>query len=370
MLSGQLVAQAISVVTRLGIPDRVAGRPRSVRMLARLTRTHPDALYRTLRALASAGIFAELPRRSFGATALSDVLRTGVPDSLRPVAILAGEQWRRAIYDLGRSVKTGRSAFAREHGVPFYAYLARHPDRFQLFTEVMGYKWTRLTATILRAWDFSHARTVVDVGGGSGALVEAILRASPETRAIVFDLPGTTALAKRRLAAAGLTRRGRVIAGDFFRGVPRGGDAYVLAFVLHNWDDARAITILRRCRAVLSNRAKLLIVEMPVPPDAKPSAAKIHDLEMLVFAPGGRERTLAEYRALLASAGLRLRRVLRTGTPVAVLEAVGLVRAPGSWRHASGDGQRIGGGTNGGAGGGHRDLRGRGIASVRRGRRG
>ena len=273
-----------------------------------------------LRALASAGVFVELPRRRFGATALSDVLRAGVRGSLRPVAILAGARWRHAMYDLGRSVKTGRSAFTLRHGLPFYAYLASHPDHLQVFTEAMAYKWTAITAVILGARDFSRARTIVDVGGASGALVEAILRGSPQTRAVIFDLPAAVALAKRSLAAAGLTRRARVIAGDFFRCVPGGGDTYVLAFVLHNWDDARAITILKRCRAALSSTAELLIIETPVPPDGRPSPAKVHDLEMLVFMPGGRERTLAEYGALLASAGLRLRRVVRTGTPLAILE--------------------------------------------------
>jgi ubiquinone/menaquinone biosynthesis C-methylase UbiE len=334
MLSGQLVAQAISVVTRLGIPDRIARGPRSASTLARATRTHPAALHRTLRALASAGVFAELPHRRFGATPLSEVLRAGGPGSLRAVALLAGEPWRRAIYDLGRSVRTGRSAFALEHGISFYGYLARHPDRFRLFTEVMAYKWTDLAAMVLRAGDFGHARTVVDIGGGSGALVEAILRASPKTRAIVLDRPGAIALARRRLAAAGLIRRSRAIAGDFFRGVPGGADVYLLAFVLHNWDDARAITILRRCRAALSDGATLLVIETPVPPDGQPSPAKVHDLEMLVFTAGGRERTLAQYRALLASAGLRLRRVVRTGTPVAILEVVRPPRRPDRRRGA------------------------------------
>jgi len=322
MLSGQLVAQAISVVTRLGIPDRIARRPRSASELARATRTDRVALHRTLRALASAGVFSELKHQRFGATALSDVLRAGVPGSLRAVAILAGEPWRRAIFDLGRSVKTGRSAFALEQRVPFYDYLARHPARFDVFTEVMAYKWQHLAAAVVRAWNPVRARTVVDVGGGSGALVAAILRASPRTTAVVLDLPGALALAKRHLAAAGLTQRGRVMQGDFFRVIPAGGDTYLLAFVLHNWDDARAIRILRRCRAALSDGAKLLIIETPVPPNGRPSPAKVHDLEMLVFTPGGRERTLAEYRVLLASAGLRLQRVLSTGTPVAILETV------------------------------------------------
>ena len=172
-----------------------------------------------------------------------------------------------------------------------------------------------------RVSDLRGGADIVDVGGGSGALLAAILEANPAASGIVLDLPAATAVARRRLAAAGLSRRGRVMVGDFFRRVPPGGDVYVLAFVLHNWDDRRALTILRNCRATMSDGARLVIIEVIVPRSARPSPARIHDLEMLVFTPGGRERTAAEYRTLLSAAGLRVRRTVTTGTPVSFIEA-------------------------------------------------
>jgi len=321
MLSGHLVTQAISAAARLGIPDLVARGPRNVQTLARASGVRADPLYRMLRALADAGVVAELPRRRFGRTPLSDLLRSDVSGSLRAVALLAGEPWRRVSYDLIDALRGGRSPFERAHGMPLYTYLARRPGALRLFTEVMEEHWTALRRAVVGFRTFARAQTIVDVGGGSGALLAAILEANPAASGIVLDLPAATAVARRRLAAAGLSRRGRVMVGDFFRRVPPGGDVYVLAFVLHNWDDRRALTILRNCRAAMSDGARLVIIEVIVPRSARPSPARIHDLEMLVFTPGGRERTAAEYGALLSAAGLRVRRTVTTGTPVSFIEA-------------------------------------------------
>jgi len=321
MLSGHLVAQAVSVATRLGIPDMVGHGPRSAHALARATRSHPHALYRLLRALASAGILVETRRRRFGRTPLSDLLRRGVPGSLREVAILGGEPWRQASYALGASVRTGRSAFEEAYKVPLYSYLAKRPPSFRLFTDVMAYHWSILRGSILRALDLSGARRVVDVGGGPGLLMRDLLDSHPAVTGVVLDLPVVAAATKRRLAAAGLGRRCRVVAGDFFRAIPPGGDLYLLAFVLHNWDDRRATRILERCRETMSDTARLLVIEMLVPADLRPAAAKIHDLEMLVFTSGGRERTAAEYRALMTSAGLRPRRIVATEAGASLIEA-------------------------------------------------
>jgi hypothetical protein len=320
ILSGHLIAQAVSVATRLGIPDLVADRPQRVGFLAQATRSHPDGLYRLLRALASAGIFVEKGRRQFGRTPLSDLLRRGVPGSLREVAILGGEPWRQASYALAGSLRAGRPAFEAVHGMPLYSYLARHPRSLRLFSEVMAYHWSQLSEAILRVLDCSGIRRIVDVGGGPGSLLQTLLEMRPGLTGVVLDLPVVAAATRRRLAAAGLAPRSRVLAGDFFRGVPRGGDLYVLAFVLHNWDDRRAMKILERCREAMSATSRLVVIEMLVPADTRPAAAKIHDLEMLVFT-SGRERTAAEYRALLRAAGLRLRRVVATGTAVSLIEA-------------------------------------------------
>jgi len=321
MLSGHLVALAISLATRLGIPDLVARRPCSVTALARATRSHPDTLYRVLRALAAAGVLIEHRGRRFARTGLSDLLRAGVPGSLRAPALLAGEPWRRVAYDLPAAVRRGRSPFARAHGAGFYTYLARHPARYRLFLEAMECHWPGLAHAVVRAGRLARARRVVDVGGGPATLMRTILDMNATATGVVLEAPAAAARARRSLAATGLGRRCRVVAGDFFRSVPRGGDAYVLAFVLHNWDDRRAATILTRCRAAMTPGARLLVVEMLVPADGRPAPAQVHDLEMLVFTDG-RERTEAEYRALLRASGFRLRRIVATAGGAAVLEAV------------------------------------------------
>jgi hypothetical protein len=321
MLSGHLVALAISLVTRLGIPDLLSRGPRTVAALARATGSHPETLYRVLRALAAAGVFAERRGRRFGRTPLSDLLRAGVPGSLRAPALLTGESWRRVAFDLPAAVRSGRSPFARAHGGGFYAYLARHPASYRLFLDAMECHWPGLAHSVVRAGRLTRARRIVDVGGGAGALMQVILEMNRAAAGLVLEMRAAAMRARRRLAAAGLSRRCRVVAGDFFRSVPAGGDAYVLAFVLHNWDDRRALRILTRCRAAMSADARLLVVEALVPADGRASVAQVHDLEMLVFAEG-RERTADEYRVLLRASGFRLRRIIPVAGAASVLEAV------------------------------------------------
>src|SRR5262245_14412259 len=253
MLSGHLVTLAISLATRLGVPELLAHRPRSVAALARATRSHPGTLYRVLRALATVGVLAEHRGRRFARTPLSDLLRRGVPGSLRAPALLAGEPWRRVAYDLPTAVRRGRSPFPRAYGADFYGYLGGHRGRYEMFLEAMECHWPVLAPAVVRAGRLTGARRVVDVGGGPGDLMRAILEASPAAAGVVLETPAAAVRARRRLAAAGLSRRCRVVAGDFFRRVPRGGDAYVLAFVLHNWNDRRAATILARCRAAMES---------------------------------------------------------------------------------------------------------------------
>src|SRR5262249_125973 len=256
-----------------------------------------------------------------GRTPMSDLLRREIAGSLWEVAMLGGEPWRQASYALAKSLRTGRSAFETMHGMPLYSYLARRPKSLQLFANVMAYPWNELGASMVRVLDCSGARHIVDLGGGSGSLMRRLLEAHAGVNGIVLDLPALAAATRRGLAAAGLASRCRVVAGDFFRSVPRGGDLYILAFVLHNWDDRRAIKILERCRSAMSAKARLAVIEMLVPADTRPAAAKAHDLEMLVFTPG-RERMAAEYRALCGAAGLRLRRIVGTGTAVSLMEVV------------------------------------------------
>lgn len=169
-------------------------------------------------------------------------------------------------------------------------------------------------------YDFRPFQKIVDIGGGYGALTTAILEQQPETKSIVFDLPDVLEVARKRLDNAGLSDRCECVAGDFFESVPPGGDAYLLASVLHDWDDDRAITILRNCGRAMPRGAKLLLVEMVIPPGDAPFFGKLLDLMLLVNL-GGRERTSEEYRALLSAAGFRIARIIPTGTPSSIIEA-------------------------------------------------
>jgi hypothetical protein len=310
---------AIAVAAELRIPDLLADSPRTAAALAEATGSHAETLFRLLRALSSAGVLAERPGRSFALTPISQLLREDVAGSMHSTAVLAGEPWRAAWYDLSYTVRTGRSAFRRRYGTSLYRWLARHPGAATRFDHVMRHSWESLRDEVVPAYDFSRASKIVDVGGGSGALMEGILVASPESAGVILESPVIVRETRRRLRAAGLSRRCRVIAGDFVRSVPAGGDIYVLAFVIHNWDDRRTVRILRNCRRAMTAHGRVLVIESIVPDAPGPSPAKVHDLEMLVFMPGGRERTRSDYNTLFASAGLKLRRVVSTRTSASLM---------------------------------------------------
>jgi hypothetical protein len=321
MLTGYWVSQALAVAARLGVADLVADGPRPATDLAVATRTDAPSLRRLLRALASVGVFTENPPGAFGLTPMAALLRTGTADSMRALALMySGEQYR-AWGDLLHSVRTGTTAFEHGFGTDYFGYLARHPEADRVFNEAM-IGWTaQVAGAVVEAYDFSGLQTVVDVGGGYGTLLTTVLRANPAARGVLFDRPHVAAAAGERLAAAGLEQRCTALGGDFFVEVPAGGDAYVLAQVLHDWDDERCLTILERCRRAMPAHARLLVVELVLPPGEEPSFGKWLDLHMLVML-GARERTAAEYRALLRAAGFEPLRVVPTPAGPSVMEAV------------------------------------------------
>jgi hypothetical protein len=321
LIMGFRATQLVAVAARLGVADRLARGPRTARELAADVDAHPEALHRLLRALASLGVFAETADGAFALTPLAEPLRADAAGSLRATAVLYGDEWLwRAYGRLLHSVRTGRPAFDDVHGEPIFAYLDRHPAAEAVFADAMSGFTERESAAVAEAYDFSRAATVVDVGGGQGALVAALLRRHPRLSGVVYDRAPAVAEARRRLAEAGLAARARGVAGDFFAAVPPGGDVYLLKSVIHDWDDAAAVAILRRCRAAMADSARLLVAERVVPPGNGASEAKLFDVNMLVVT-GGKERTEREHRALLAAAGLALVRVHPTPSPLTLLEA-------------------------------------------------
>lgn len=321
MMSGFWVSASIYAVAKLGLADFLKDGPRSADDLAQSIGAQPGALYRLLRGLASIGVFTEVEPRRFALTPLGECLRTGVPGSLRSYAIVAKEMGWEPWGHLLHSVKTGETAFDHVHGMGYFEYLKDHSDLAAIFNEAMTGFLTMNGLAVAATYDFTPISKIVDVGGGHGALTSAILKKYPKISSIIFDLPDVVEGARKKLEDAGLSDRGECIGGDFFKEVPSGGDAYLMASVIHDWDDDKALTILNNCRQAMSRNAKLLLIEMVIPPGDERFFGKLLDLAMLVNF-GGRERTEVEYKDLLAAAGFRLTKIVPTGTPSSLIEAV------------------------------------------------
>jgi hypothetical protein len=233
-----------------------------------------------------------------------------------------GSPWVwRSWENIMHSVQTGQPAFEHVYGLPVFDYYAQNPEAARVGAEGLTSRSAAENKAIVNAYDFSTFRRVVDIGGGQGTLLAAILVANPNARGILFDLPHVTATARKTFADAVVDGRCEIVGGDFFGAVPREADAYVIKKVLHDWSDERATAILRSCRAAARDDSRLLVMELVVPPGNEPSPAKLLDLLMLVY-PGGLERTEDEHRRMLASAGFRLERVIPTASPVSILEAI------------------------------------------------
>ena len=326
MINGAWLSQAIAVAAKLAIPDLLADGPKTSAALAESTETHAGSLHRLLRTLASAGVFAEDEDGRFRLTLIGELLRTGVPGSVRGFARMMNEDYRTPAYaGLLDAVKTGEGAFTRAYGMTLFSFLEQHPKHAKTFNKAMIAVTGHVALATIAAYDFSQFGRVVDVGGGNGQLIAAILAAHPNMRGIVFDLATGVEGASRYLAEAGVADRCQVVAGDFFKSVPSGADAYLLKGVVHDWDDQHSVQILANCRRAIPANDKLLIVErvMPARVEATPEhlSASLGDLNVLVLT-SGRERTASEYVDLLATSGFELRRTLPITGTVSVIEAV------------------------------------------------
>lgn len=314
LMSGYRVSQAIYVAAKIGIADLMEEGPRGSDELAQETGTHAATLYRVLRFLAGVGLFDEVAPRRFALTPLGAGLRTDLPGSIRPMALMlldpaSWQPWGQLLY----SVQTGGTAFEHVHGVGRFDYLTQHPDTAAVFNEAMSSNTARSGSAITEAYDFSGIKRLVDVGGGHGLLLATILGEYPTMRGVLFDRHQVIAGAQATLEAAGVSDRCELVSGDFFAEVPSGGDAYLLRQIIHDWDDARALTILRNCRQAISKRGRLLVVERAISSEYRRALPVLHvDLEMLVNV-GGQERTDAEYHSLFGTAGFELTSIVPLG---------------------------------------------------------
>jgi hypothetical protein len=304
LIDGYQVSQAIHVATTLGIADLLAGGARQTGDMAAETQTDPHALYRLLRALAAVGVLEERDGRRFALTAVGECLRS---DAAEPVGGWAAFVGRRSHWhawgELQHCVQTGEEAFRYAHGMDAWEYRAQHPEEAAAFDRAMTDLTRRSQRFIMDAYDFARFTTVVDVGGGRGALLAILLAAHPHMSGVLFDLPHVIASLDAVSPDPDVAARCRTMAGSFFEGVPAGGDAYVLRAVLHDWDDAHAVAILRTCRAAMGDDATLLIIERDLGPPNELPGPKFSDVNMLV-GQGGQERTIDEYAELMHRAGL------------------------------------------------------------------
>jgi hypothetical protein len=320
LITAYRVSQAVHVAAVLGLSDLLSGGPLSVGDLATAARCDVRSLRRLLRALATVGVYQQLPDGRFTGTPLGDQLRSDIEGNARGLAAVVGRPhaWQ-AWSALVDNVRTGQNAFASVHGQTSWEFLAEHPEESAIFDAAMMSMSDHAAGAILDAYDCGRFGLVVDVAGGRGALLAAILSRHPSMEGLLFDQPHVVSGAPQRLAEAGVRDRCRIVGGDMFDEVPAGGDAYVLKAILHDWEDPQARAILQTCRRAMTPAATLLVMERLLD-DANANVA-FADLNMMV-GPGGLERTTAEYADLFASAGFRLTRTVATTTEWAVIEAV------------------------------------------------
>lgn len=327
LITGYWGTQAIYVAAKLRIADLLADGPRSVNDLAKQTNTDPQSLYRLLRALASMGIFTDDGTQTFSLTPMAELLRSDVPGSQHAMALMCGEEHYQAWGELLYSVKTGKMAFDKMFGMPIFEYLSKNIEQAKIFDAAMVGVHGRESAAMVEAYDFAGTGVIADIGGGNGSLLTTILSKFPTIRGILYDLPGVTERAKSNIEKAGLSSRCSVIGGNFFESVPEGADAYLMRHIIHDWDDEKALTILRNVHRVIRPDARLLVIEGVIPPGNDPHFGKLLDLTMLTL-PGGKERTEEEYRLLFEKGGFRMKRIVPTNAQVDIIEGEKLPERP------------------------------------------
>ena len=304
LIIGCFASQAISVAAQLGIADLLKDGPKHPDEPAQATDSHARTLYRLLRALASVGVFVEDERGYFGLTPTAELLRQDIPGSMHAVGLLIGSvlQWP-GLGHLSYTVKTGKPAFDDLYGITQWQYMEQHPEVYDLFHYAMTSFSAAEIGAVLDAYDFSGVGTLVDIAGGQGKLLAAILNAYPTMRGILFDLPEVTQQAAAMFEAAGVADRSTTVSGNMFVAVPSDGDLYLMKTVIHDWDDEHTTTILRVCQEAMAPHAKLILITRVVAPGNLPDSSKFQDTR-------------------LNAAGLALTRIIPTRSPLSIVECI------------------------------------------------
>jgi hypothetical protein len=327
LVSGFRAYQMMVAACRLELPDLLAAGSKTAAELASATETHEPSLRRMLRGLAAWGVFTEVADGRFGATPLSDMFRSDKP-GLRNMTVMLSDEGYRAWGDLIHTLRTGEPAYQHMFGASRWEDLAKDPQAAADFNAAMVETTARVAAGFIRSYDFGGVRSVVDVGGGNGALVAAVLKANPEMRGVLFDLQAGLEGGREKLEVEGVASRVEIVEGSFFESIPPGHDLYLLKSIVHDWDEEHARAILETCRRSMQGDARLVLLERTLPEHIDGSAGTLatvmSDLHMMVVL-GGRERTPAEYGELLSSAGLRMTRHVPFDAEFGAIEARTLI---------------------------------------------
>ena len=321
---GHWIARLTYIAAKLKLADLLQGGPRTASQLATATGVQAPALYRVLRALASVGVFAEDARGRFKLTPLGQTLRSGRPGSLRDFALMIVAAYNYTSWGrLLDALQQGKTAFDLEFGQPLFDYLRDHPEDDRQFSASMASISGVENDAVARAFPFGKLGKLVDVGGAHGHLLATILRRHKKLHGLLFAQPQVVAGAEASgfITAPGVRERCEVVGGSFFESVPAGADAYLMKFIIHDWDDAKSARILANCRDAMAPGGRVLVVDRVMQPGNGTDWSKWLDIQMMV-GPGGQERTKAEFAALFASAGLKLVRVHPTASAPSILEAV------------------------------------------------
>lgn len=317
---GAWVAQGITVAADLGIADALAEGPSRIDDLARRVEADPDALARLMRALIGEGIFVQRRDGRYALNALGSTLRTDSAMSVAGLARMVGHPAHREHWSqLRDAIRTGEATIPKLRGMPGFDYLAQNPELGAIFNDAMTNLSEAAVVPLTAAYDYGRFGEIVDVGGGHGRFLAAILAATPSARGVLYDLPEVVEGAPQLLRRHGVADRVDIVGGSFFDRVPAGADAYVAKNVIHDWPDDQALTILRNVRAAASAGSVLLLAEFVIPEHPRAFIGNWTDLEMLM-ATAARERSEAEYRKLFEQAGFRLTRVVPTVAPISLIE--------------------------------------------------
>ena len=323
LATGLFFTAALQPIARLKIADLLAGGPLPVSELAARSSSNEDALYRVMRMLGSVGVFAELPGRVFALTPMSELLRAGVPGSLRDMILWVSNSFHfRVLSEMAHSIQTGKPAVEKVYGKKAFEAIFGNPEVAYDFNMAMTCFSQRIAPAVLEVYDFSGIGTLMDVAGGHGAILCEILSRYPNMKGILFDVPNVIEEANCHICSLKMDQRCKTVTGDFFEQIPAGADAYYMQHIIHDWDDEPALKILANCRRALEGRSngRLLIVDNVVPETSEAHPSKWLDLEMMLM-PGGRERTRTEWDALFAKAGFEITRIVPMKAAESLIEA-------------------------------------------------